>query len=422
MPAPPSASATAPVPSWGALVTSRAFVLTWLPMLLSTCGTFMLLLALAADVMRRTDSATAAAAVYGAQWLLPMAAPPLVAWLNARLRTGRALALSEAVSAVITLLVAVAVAAGSFPAVLGLLVWRGLTESITKSLRVVALKQAFDGPSLERASTLFGTSFYLGGALGGIAGTLLIDRLSLPVIAVLDAMTFAVAGVLYLLLPKHQAPAPAAGVRPGTTALLRRGALAVWRTPALFRGFVWLTLTAMVFQGFHNAARTIIPMRDLGLGATAVTRLQVLSSVAILLGVACVARFMQGRCNGVVAAGWMVGLTCAAMTGATLAGSVGPAFTLYFLFIFCFEVAFTKFNNAMVLACPAAHIAAVASLNNAVTSSGLMVFVLLTGVLADLHSTQFAAMFLALIAMLAFALSTRRRPAADATAFAANER
>lgn len=392
---------------WCELVFSRAFFAPWLAMLVSTAGTFLLLLALSSDVMQRTQSATAAASVYGAQWLLPMLAPPLVAGLCARVRIGWALALSEAISAIVTVLVAAAILSGSFQLVLLLLVLRGLTESMTKSMRMVALKDAFEGVHLERASTIFGTSFYLGGALGGAIGSILVERLPLSVVALLDALTFAAAAALYLLFPSRP-PATGAGRSTPTMQLLRDGAAAVWHHQLLFRSFVWVATTAIVFQGFHNAARTIIPMRNLGLGPSAVTQLQVISSVAILVGVALVARFMQGRFENTLASFLMIASTALAMLACTVVKSVPLVFGLYFVFICAFEVAFTKFNNALILHCPRKHMPAVASLNSALTSTGLLVFVLLTGVLADLYSATVAAAALALAAIALFMVGLLR--------------
>lgn len=393
----------------GALFADRAFLLMWCAMLASTAGTFLLLLALSLTLFTGSGSGFQASAVFGVQWLLPLAAAPLIGWLGSRFRPRGVLAAADVAGALLSLAVGFASGSGLL-AVFVLLALRGLAEAVTKSVRVVALKRHMRPADLERAASLFNTSQYLGGAVGGLLGAALVERLTLPEIAAIDALTFGFAALCYLLLPA-EIRREGAGGPPPTARVWRAARRALAGRPGLLANFHYLLLVTAIFQGFHNVARTPLPVGQLGLGAGGLMLLQVLSSTAIVAGALFVALFMQGP-RGRVHPALLVAATAAAMVGAVLLREPVASLALYTVFIFGFEVAFTKVQKDVILDCPDEAIAHVSALANALQMALMMAVVFLGGGLMDhigLAATAFAAAAVAGVWMLYVRMATAAR-------------
>lgn len=392
------------------LFADRAFLLMWCAMLASTAGTFLLLLALSLTLFTGSGSGFLASAVFGVQWLLPLLAAPLIGWLGSRFRPRGVLAAADVAGAALSLAVGFAYGSGLL-AVFALLALRGLAEAVTKSVRVVALKRHMRPADLERAASLFNTSQYLGGAVGGLLGAVLVERLTLVQIAAVDALTFGFAAACYLLLPAGLRR-PDAGGPPPTARVWRIAGRALSGRPALLANFHYLLLVTAVFQGFHNVARTPLPVGQLGLGAGGLMLLQVLSSTAIVAGALFVALFMQGR-GGRVSPALLVAGTAAAMVGAVTLRDPLASLALYTVFIFGFEVAFTKVQKDVIVDCPDEAIAHVSALANALQMASMMGVVFLGGGLMDrigLAATALAVAAVAAAWMLYVRVLTGRLP------------
>lgn len=372
--------APGPLRHAAALFLDRAFLLMWCAMLASTAGTLLLLLALALTLFTGNGSGFQASAVFGVQGLLPLVAAPLIGWIGSRFRPRGVLAAADVAGGVLSLAIGFAYGSGLL-AVFILLALRGLAEATTKSVRLVALKRHMRPENLERAASLFNTSYYLGGALGGLLGAVLAERLTLPEIAVIDALTFGFAAVCYLFLPPevHRA---AAGRRPPTGRIWREARRALARRPALLGNFHYLLLVTAIFQGFHNVARTPLPVGRLGLGADGLMLLQVLSSSAIVAGALFVTLFMQGP-RGRIHSALLVAATAAAMLGAVLLRNPVASLALYTVFIFSFEVVFTKVQKDLILDCPEEAMPHVSALANPLQMALMMAVVFLGGGLLD---------------------------------------
>lgn len=380
------------------LLVNRDFNALWFAMLLSTAGTFFLLLALSVSALERVDSALGVSGVFASQWFLALFAPAAVTRLCARYRPRYTLPLIEGAGAFVTLGIALT---SEFPiAILFLLLLlRGYLDAITKSIRTVALRLYLEGPLLERAASLFNTSYYMGGAAGALIGTLLIAHLSIPQIALLNAATHLIATLLYLRLGRLAGPKK---VETTTRRSAWTEALETLRgNHLLLAAFGRLCVTAAVFQGFHNVARTVMPLREFGMPPSAVTMLQFLASTAILFGALFVTHFLQSNSRLKVDGTLLIASTSIVMI-APLAGFPPiTAFAVYFVFIFLFEVAFTKFQKDVVVHCPAEHMPAIASTNHAVLTLGITVTVLAVGALADAFGLLGAAVVAALAATVA---------------------
>lgn len=137
---------------FAALLRDRRFVLLWLAMLASATGTFALLVAVSAHVLRNSGSGLAAAAVFASQWLLPVVLAPWVRRVCETRDLRRAVIACELASAVPSVGVAVFLRADSLAAVLLCFAVRGLFEAMTKTARVVFVRLMFDGPRLAAAA------------------------------------------------------------------------------------------------------------------------------------------------------------------------------------------------------------------------------------------------------------------------------
>lgn len=354
----------------------RPFLLLWIALLASSAGAFLFVIVLAARVFAETGSSLKASSVFAAQWLLPLALQSVNGAICTRYRIRSVLVVAELLSAVIVIACALALEVGFVP-MLAVVMVRGFLEAMTKAARIVALKQYVLPRYLRKASSLFGTSMYLSSGVGAVIGGVVAEQLTFLGVAVVAAMFSLVASLIYLGLARAAVAPPkqAAG----------GGALATFRQhPALFRTSLQLFVICGVFQGFHNVARTALPMKHLGLGITGATHLQLVSAIAIVLGALFVFRFMSdSKRTFLHHPSTLIGVTAIAMPLPYLVHSPIVAFTLYFAFIFAFEVAYTRVQNEVVVTTPTAAMGHVAAFNQGVNNAVMAVVILAASAAID---------------------------------------
>lgn len=362
------------------LLRDRRFILLWLAMLVSSTGTFMLLLVVSSHLLRAHGSGLGAASVFAFQWALPVVLASLVRRFAESPNLRRVVVSSEIGGAMVSVAIGLMLGSQSMiPVVLCFLV-RGMFEAVTKTARVVLVKLMFQGPALTAASSTFNLSYYVGGVLGGLLGAALVMHVSLMTVCLIDATTFVFSAGCYLLLPKVGVPS-----RKATTA--RRGAILDTLTlmrgdRALWAAVGYLVAATGVFQGFHNAARTLLPIRHLGLADTAVMQLQMVSGTAIVGGALLVP--LLGRRTQMRA--FAFGVHVLASLSLWFTAQVGTPLALfiaYFGFIFLFEVAFTAAQASMIQSCPAEAMPTLSAGSNALGTGLLIGFSLLSGWLSD---------------------------------------
>jgi len=378
------------------LLQDRRFLLLWLAMLVSATGTFMLLLVVSAHVLREHGSGLGAASVFAFQWILPVMLASLVRRLAERPDLRRVVACSEAGGAVASIAIGLLLMSGWVVPVMLCFLVRGLFEAVTKTSRMMFVKLMFQGKALAAASSTFNLSYYVGGVLGGLLGALLVMHVSLMTVCLIDAATFIFSAACYLLLPSVQAPPRAAGGP-------RRGAIAdtlalLRRDRALWTSVGYLVAATGVFQGFHNAARTLLPIRNLALGDAAVMQLQMVSGAAIVAGAVLVpllGRRMQARAVpfGVHALASLLLWACGQV------GSLPLLFLAYFGFIFMFEVAFTAAQASLIQACRTEDMATLSAGSNALGTGLLIVCSLGSGWLSDHLPMPTVALLVAVVGM-----------------------
>ena len=175
------------------------FALLWLAMLVSSTGTFLLLLALSTKYYLEFKSGVFAGGVFSSQWLASLILFPLISTFCLKYSPRNLLSSVEGFSAIASLLIGL-FSYESWGIVFSLLFLRGFLEGIMKSSRMMALKLYIPKDHIEKASSMFNTSYFIGAGIGGLIGTFVINRFSLMQIASIDALTFIMSASIYLSL------------------------------------------------------------------------------------------------------------------------------------------------------------------------------------------------------------------------------
>ncbi|HBM8317468.1 TPA: MFS transporter [Enterobacter cloacae] len=370
----------------------------WSAVLVSTLGNFLLMLSLSVYVWRQTGSNFLASAIFAVQWGAIIFSAPLVSRILQRYPAARTAAFSEWAGGIISLLIGLSIS--FLPMVFFLLLLRGFAESLSKSARVVAMKEAVPTPLLGRAASLLGTSTFIGIALGSLGGALLVDSIAPGWIAVIDSLTFVISGMLYLSLWRRT---PVTDQRPAERKGGMRAALQTLRGwPDLRRQFVWVLVSTAFLQGFHNVARTLLPLQ-LGMGEQGIMLLQALASASFFFGAMAVALLMQGESRNWRSQPWFISLLSAALLQfSLLVPSMTASLVSYALYLFVFEIAFTFCQKNMIVLCPQEYLGAISSAAISASTLGMVAVIAVGGALSDwvgLAATGwiFCALFLAVL-------------------------
>lgn len=353
----------------------------WSAVLISTVGNFLLMLSLSVYVWRITGSNFLASAVFAVQWGAIIFSAPLVSRLLQRIPAARLAAGSEWLGGAVSL--AIGLSYQHLWLIFVLLALRGLVESLSKAARVVALKGCVPAPLLGRAASLFGTGTFIGIAVGSLLGAVLVEKVSLGWVAFIDSLTFVVSGSLYFLLWLRNRGMESAA--PASSGSALRPAFDVLRQqPQLRRQFIWVILTTALLQGFHNVARTLLPINLLGLGEEGVMLLQAIASASFFFGALVVALLMQGENQSWRNQPWLIALlSIVLMQCSLLTPVVWLSLTGYALYLFVFEIAFTFCQKNMIVQCPQTAMAAVSSSALSVSTLGMVLAIVAGGALSD---------------------------------------
>jgi predicted MFS family arabinose efflux permease len=348
------------------------FFFLWAAAITSQMANFLMLLTLSVRIFSHTHSSFSASIIFALQWIAPALFGRVIRWVCESFAPHRSLIAIECLSMVAT---AALGWAGELPAwcLPLLLVPRGVLEGAGKAVRLVAAKQIIPAARLRTFNPLLNTALPLGTALASLLGAVLIDWLDVHSTALVCCTLALVAGTLSLFVGTGL-PAAASGggvARWSVFTIIRRKA-------TLARPLVLLAITVGVFQSYHNVARTTYPLQFLGLPESSAMGLQVVSSSAIILGAIAVSWLARRRwLPSDAGVSWIVG-ACALMCAVAQLRSPAIGYAAYFAFMFVFEVAFCRYQTAMVEAADATEIGAVSSFINALlpVTMGVMIAVL----------------------------------------------
>ncbi|NIM40328.1 MAG: hypothetical protein GTN84_03750 [Hydrogenophaga sp.] len=243
----------------------------------------------------------------------------------------------------------------------------GTLDALQRVARIVAIKRYFSAQDVRHTVPLTLTAQFIAGALAGALLAFFPGRLTLSGAALATTSLMGLAAACALWLP-HPAP-DATGER--STASLTHAVALLRHTPALRDSLLGFVLLGACFQGFYNLSRVALPAHHLGLpGTFHVGVLQITASLAAVLGaLAYSALSRRQRAPGLA----VVTPVCAiAMLAACELPGVAASFTSYFVYFFCFELAFFRLQSDIVLATPPANMPLVATLQYALVYAGLM--------------------------------------------------
>lgn len=316
-------------------------------MLVSMIGTYLLLLSLSATLYSKRNSTILAGSVFAAQWIPLIFAYPLIKSLCNKYFPNRLLPLTEILSGFCSL------AIGFLPesihfyqyCVFAFLIIRGFLEAVMKSSRFIALKVYTPESVLEKSSSLFNSSFYLGSGLGGLVGVGLINYFSLKTICIIDFTSFLISAFCYSQLPKNVSVDP----QNKSASPAMRQIIKIVKQKNILYNFIYLVVGTSILQGFHTFARTVIPMGQLGLGKVGVTYFQIITSIALLCAVLFVYKFLC-KIEGLYSHPFfLLVLANFSMLFTVFPKNLILSLISYFLFLFLFEVLYTRLMNLIVL-------------------------------------------------------------------------
>lgn len=377
------------------IFTHREFLLMWSAMLLSTIGTFLLLLVLAADIFTNGESSLKAGTVFAAQWILPIFLFPLIGIITSFGKINKTLLINELLAGAISILIGFFYQS-SFIGILSLLAIRGLFEAISKTGREVAFKTYIPDELQKKASALLESSYYLGTGIGGILGALLVNYIDFKSIAIIDCGTFLISGICYYLLQKGPSVKPV----PTKHKEWKKGITEIKDNKILARTFFFLLLNVVLFQGLHNVARTVLPMGQLDLGVKGTQYLQMIFCGAITLSTFIFARyFVNDKDKGILSTLRIISTGLFAYF-AVSTQNVFASFSLYFLFASMFEISFLRHKTDMRLTCHKDNIGHVSALFLALAQGGMILTILLFGGLTDLIGLQQSTLILISLAII----------------------
>lgn len=382
----------------------RNFWLLWIAMFCNMAGGNMLLVCLSLRTYAATGSALDAGLVFAAQFTAAIFLSGIIERM-CRHSPPRSVLLFADGLALITILAIGLIPQGDITLVFLLLLVRGFTEALMKSARAVAIKTSFPAEVLERSNALLAAPHYLGNAVGVVLASLVVERLSNPAIGAVSAGFVAIAIGCYLALNLREGAVPQKGER--DFRLLQRGRQVMKSNPALRHAFAYLIACTALFQGYHQIARTLVPMERLGLSPSQSSVFQLSAVAGILAGTIVVASFLTGDRRRLVPLPAGMALTAAFCILPWLVPVPWVALIGYFLFLACFEITFLRSQNAMLLAASEEEIATATVLFYAVSYAGMAAVIVTTGFFSDMFGGTIVALGVAVAAIAASAMIER---------------
>lgn len=363
------------------LLSSRNFWMLWLSMLISTSGTFILLLALSLNVYIETHSSLLSATVFGVQWLLPIFAAKKIGITATHREPKKNLFFAEILGALSSLAIGVIYGHSDIILIFVLLAFRGVFEAASKSFRSIAIKCYLPQNMLASGVAFVSSAQYLGGAVGAIIGTTLIGGHSILMISLADALSFIIAALLFVSLKKKNDWVKPAGVSSKVWSETFRF-LSVNKT--VRKNYLYLLLAAGIIQGWHNVARTTLPLQVLKLGHVGLIYIQVISSVSIFTGAILTGWYLKRKNKSKLVTNFpILIITFLFMLLSCVIHSPAYSLMMYAIFIFLFEVLYTLAQKEMIVTCPLNMLPYISSTSSTLQMTSVMVAVIIGGELTD---------------------------------------
>ncbi|MBB5467551.1 putative MFS family arabinose efflux permease [Paraburkholderia sp. CI2] len=349
------------------VVRDATFVRIWAAIFASTVATFLLLMTLSAAVFTQTHSPVFSNGIVLTQWVPAVLALPLIRSLASRY-DGRSLLIAAEVGSALSLLVAMRLLNDLYP-LLGILVVKGTFDNLSKVARPVAVKRLFTGATLDRAASYYNTAMLFGGGVGALAGALFLPRLSSQQVIALSIALHLISACSYATVAKARQPADQSG---------KSRAVNERADPDAQSALVYFIAAVALFQGYHNIARSVFAVDQLGMPASGIALLQAVTNIAYVVGALAAARIgvAGGRYRTIGPLSHCIALA----TLIPLIFITRPAFgvPMYAVFAFGFEAAYCVHMRFVLTSVPSASMPRIMANANA-WALGLMLAVSLGG-------------------------------------------
>ncbi len=229
---------------------------------------------------------------------------------------------------------------------------RGLVDAVAKTNRTIMLKNVVAQERLGRATGIFNTSLLLGNGLGGvICGVLPSGTTPLE----MGFVVFAIQLVAVLMIWKMAMSVKCPPIRTSPIQISDafnwknwlRG-LSIIRDRGLWQPMVVLLSLSGIIQGFHNVARTSIPLSVLGMGQAGVSQLQIYVCIGLVVGAILATRLPHVLRGPKSLSSWLLVSMMFAFLPLMDVASNEAVLIRYGIFMFMFEIAYVVAQTLLI--------------------------------------------------------------------------
>jgi len=281
----------------------------------------------------------------------------------------------------------------------------GFLDATQRVARTVAIKRYFSTEDIKYALPITLTAQFIAGAIAGMTLSFYKSEISALMAGVITIAAYAVGMIAALLLPSAVAEEqPKMPTRPLTTLmhLLRT-------KPTLQREFVAFCILVSVYQGFFNVSRVTLPTYVLGLSQVYVGYLQIISATSALFAALLFAYVSKRGVMPSKATMVALNVLClSAMVESTALKDVSVSYTLYFVYMFAWEILFFKHQADVVATTPPEHMSLVATFQYASVYLGMIVAGFAGGWLAHSYGLFAASLAFGMIYVVSMTWNTVR--------------
>jgi len=281
----------------------------------------------------------------------------------------------------------------------------GFLDATQRVARTVAIKRYFSTEDIKYALPITLTAQFIAGAIAGMTLSFYKSEISALMAGAITIAAYAVGMIAALLLPSAVAEEqPKMPTRPLTTLmhLLRT-------KPTLQREFVAFCILVSVYQGFFNVSRVTLPTYVLGLSQVYVGYLQIISATSALFAALLFAYVSKRGVMPSKATMVALNVLClSAMVESTELKDVSVSYTLYFVYMFAWEILFFKHQADVVATTPPEHMSLVATFQYASVYLGMIVAGFAGGWLAHSYGLFAASLAFGMIYVVSMTWNTVR--------------
>ncbi len=246
----------------------------------------------------------------------------------------------------------------------------GFIDATQRVARTVAIKRYFAAADIRYALPITLTAQFIAGAIAGVMLSIYKAQITPALAGGITCGAYLAATLAALLLPTS--PAEAQPSMPGHALGILLKVLRT--TPALQRQFFAFVLLVSAYQGFFNVSRVSLPTYTLGLPQSYVGYLQIISATSALIAALLFVRASRrGMTFGRARMLALNAVCLAAMVGSTASHNVAVSYSLYFVYMFVWEILFFKHQADVVSTTPPEHMSIVATFQYASVYLGMIV-------------------------------------------------